>query len=287
MLSQRQTTAQALPDKRRASNLVCAKTWGGFCRVYRPAESFIYLQIVVAMQIACQLVQEADIIHQSFITTHLCSCSLRLMLATMHSFHTQHPHSFGNSFGRSRDTSLRRTSSGVTGHGQHRVRIHAAQAQQEPEALNQSRTFISNSSEGGSSSASSCGNTRSSSSAWGSRSSNSCDNAVQLGRRALLSSISLALCATKQAANAASVPSVAPAPGGSLASQLNKALPFPLFPVSPPEPIGFPRKQLDTRFAVLLMRSSYDAVDALNFIPKQQFEVGTAAGPDEADLSQQ
>ncbi|WIA08996.1 hypothetical protein OEZ85_008410 [Tetradesmus obliquus] len=58
----------------------------------------------------------------------------------------------------------------------------------------------------------------------------------------------------------------------SLATQLNKALPFPLFPVSPPEPLGFPRKQLDTRFAVLLMRSSYDAVDALDFIPKQQFE---------------
>ncbi|WIA29070.1 hypothetical protein OEZ86_011581 [Tetradesmus obliquus] len=58
----------------------------------------------------------------------------------------------------------------------------------------------------------------------------------------------------------------------SLATQLNKALPFQLFPVSPPEPLGFPRKQLDTRFAVLLMRSSYDAVDALDFIPRQQFE---------------
>jgi hypothetical protein len=69
------------------------------------------------------------------------------------------------------------------------------------------------------------------------------------------------------------VPSVPPAPGGSLAAQLNKALPFPLFPVSPTEPIGFPRKQLDTRFAVLLMRSSYDAIDELDFIPRQQFEV--------------
>jgi hypothetical protein len=87
----------------------------------------------------------------------------------------------------------------------------------------------------------------------------------------------LGLCAATQAANAASVPSVTRAPGGSLASQLNKALPFPLFPVSPPEPIGFPRKQLDTRFAVLLMRSSYDAVDALDFIPRQQFEVSCSS----------
>jgi hypothetical protein len=34
-----------------------------------------------------------------------------------------------------------------------------------------------------------------------------------------------------------------------------------------PEPIRFPRKALDIRFAVLLMRSTYDAVDDLDFIP--------------------
>jgi hypothetical protein len=192
----------------------------------------------------------------------------------MHTFSAHTSSSFGNTVGRSRDTSLRRTSSGVTGHGQHSVRIRAAKTQQEHNSANLSRTFTSKRSESGSSSASSCGNTKSSSSTWGSSSSSSrCDSAVHLGRRALLSSFSLGLCAATQAANAASVPAVAPAPGGSLASQLNKALPFPLFPVSPPEPIGFPRKQLDTRFAVLLMRSSYDAVDALDFIPRQQFEV--------------
>jgi hypothetical protein len=38
---------------------------------------------------------------------------------------------------------------------------------------------------------------------------------------------------------------------------------------------------------VLLMRSSYDAVDALDFIPRQQFEVSAAAAPGEADLPQQ
>ena len=34
----------------------------------------------------------------------------------------------------------------------------------------------------------------------------------------------------------------------------------------PPEPVAFPRKVLDQRFAVLLLRSTYDAVDALDFI---------------------
>ena len=34
-----------------------------------------------------------------------------------------------------------------------------------------------------------------------------------------------------------------------------------------PEPVRFPRKALDQRFAVLLVRSVYDAVDALDFIP--------------------
>ena len=34
-----------------------------------------------------------------------------------------------------------------------------------------------------------------------------------------------------------------------------------------PEPILFPRKALDQRFAVLLLNSMYDAVDSLDFIP--------------------
>ncbi|KAF6266753.1 hypothetical protein COO60DRAFT_12124 [Scenedesmus sp. NREL 46B-D3] len=168
--------------------------------------------------------------------------------------------------------SLRQSSRVVTGqapaHGQHSA-IHAVKAERESEA-----GHISSCSSGGSSD-SSCRITSSStmsSSSSSSSSSSRFDSAGQLGRRALLSSFCLSLCTATQATYAASVPSVAPAPGGSLAATLNKALPFPLFPVSPPEPIGFPRKQLDTRFAVLLMRSSYDAVDALDFIPRQQFE---------------
>jgi hypothetical protein len=34
-----------------------------------------------------------------------------------------------------------------------------------------------------------------------------------------------------------------------------------------PEPVLFPRKALSQVFAVLLMRSAYDAVDQLDFIP--------------------
>jgi hypothetical protein len=36
---------------------------------------------------------------------------------------------------------------------------------------------------------------------------------------------------------------------------------------SQPEPVLFPRKALEQVFAVLLMRSAYDAVDELDFIP--------------------
>ena len=39
------------------------------------------------------------------------------------------------------------------------------------------------------------------------------------------------------------------------------------FSPSQPEPVLFPRKALDQVFAVLLMRSAYEAVDDLNFIP--------------------
>ncbi|KAF8072881.1 hypothetical protein HT031_000541 [Scenedesmus sp. PABB004] len=91
-------------------------------------------------------------------------------------------------------------------------------------------------------------------------------------RRALLAGLAgagagLALPRAAQAA----VPDVAPAPG--LAGALARALPFPLagLPLQP-EPVRFPRGNLDQRFAVLLMRSGYDAMDALDFVPRQTFE---------------
>lgn len=40
-----------------------------------------------------------------------------------------------------------------------------------------------------------------------------------------------------------------------------------------PDPVLFPRKTLDMKFAVLLMRSAYEAVDALDFIPMDKFQV--------------
>lgn len=43
------------------------------------------------------------------------------------------------------------------------------------------------------------------------------------------------------------------------------------FSPSQPDPVLFPRKALDQVFAVLLMRSAYEAVDDLNFIPMVAF----------------
>ena len=40
-----------------------------------------------------------------------------------------------------------------------------------------------------------------------------------------------------------------------------------IFAPTQPEPVLFPRKSLTQVFAVLLMRSAYEAVDDLNFIP--------------------
>lgn len=42
--------------------------------------------------------------------------------------------------------------------------------------------------------------------------------------------------------------------------------------VPPPEAVRFPRKPLDQTLAVLLMRTSYDAVDQLDFIPMNDFQ---------------
>ncbi|CAK0738295.1 hypothetical protein CVIRNUC_001022 [Coccomyxa viridis] len=44
------------------------------------------------------------------------------------------------------------------------------------------------------------------------------------------------------------------------------------FSPSQPEPVLFPRKSLTQVFAVLLMRSAYEAVDDLNFIPMDRFQ---------------
>lgn len=41
----------------------------------------------------------------------------------------------------------------------------------------------------------------------------------------------------------------------------------------PPAPVQFPRKSLNRKFAVLLMRSAYDAVDDLDFVPMDKFQV--------------
>eukprot|EP00955_Chlamydomonas_euryale_P114001 366245-Chlamydomonas_euryale.AAC.36 len=41
----------------------------------------------------------------------------------------------------------------------------------------------------------------------------------------------------------------------------------------PPQPVMFPRRSLDQRFAVLLMRSTYEAVDDLDFMPMDKFQV--------------
>lgn len=40
-----------------------------------------------------------------------------------------------------------------------------------------------------------------------------------------------------------------------------------------PDPVLYPRKMLNLKFAVLLMRSAYEAVDALDFIPMDKFQV--------------
>lgn len=45
-------------------------------------------------------------------------------------------------------------------------------------------------------------------------------------------------------------------------------------PVATPDAVLFPRKALDLGFAVLLMRASYDAVDDLDFIAMDKFQVG-------------
>ena len=45
-----------------------------------------------------------------------------------------------------------------------------------------------------------------------------------------------------------------------------------MIPLSP-QPIKFPRKVLNLKFAVLLMRSSYDTVDELDFVPMDEYQI--------------
>jgi len=60
-------------------------------------------------------------------------------------------------------------------------------------------------------------------------------------------------------------------PGSAEAAGLGDAI-TRVFP-PPPQPVLFPRKALGQAFAVLLMRSSYEAVDSLDYIPMDSFQV--------------
>lgn len=72
-------------------------------------------------------------------------------------------------------------------------------------------------------------------------------------RRNLL--LGLAAAGLAAAAPPAAIASVAPPPAPGLAGRISGMLPVPLpMPLGGPQPVGFPRKNLDLRFAVLLMR---------------------------------
>lgn len=62
-------------------------------------------------------------------------------------------------------------------------------------------------------------------------------------------------------------PCSSPAPGDRVI-----AAPSYLLPGPQPEPVAFPRRRLSRAFAVLLLRSGYDAVDSLDFIPMDTFQ---------------
>ncbi|KAH7387931.1 hypothetical protein KP509_16G049100 [Ceratopteris richardii] len=61
---------------------------------------------------------------------------------------------------------------------------------------------------------------------------------------------------------------IQPDPAYNLEGELSSFI-LPL----PPSPIQFPRKNLNRKFAVLLMRSAYDAADALDFIAMDKFQM--------------
>lgn len=85
-------------------------------------------------------------------------------------------------------------------------------------------------------------------------------------RRATLLALAAVLAATTQQARPAlaSAPSPSPAPA---------ALPTAPFSFVQPGPVAVPRRTLDLRFAVLLMRSLYDAVDETDAIAMPDFQV--------------
>lgn len=58
---------------------------------------------------------------------------------------------------------------------------------------------------------------------------------------------------------------------GSQAYQLDNVLTSFILPL-PPAPVLFPRKSLNRTFAVLLMRSAYDAADDLDFVAMDKFQ---------------
>ncbi|MCO5607380.1 hypothetical protein L7F22_061576 [Adiantum nelumboides] len=59
---------------------------------------------------------------------------------------------------------------------------------------------------------------------------------------------------------------------GDLSYQLNDGFSSFILPL-PPSPVLFPRKNLSRKFAVLLMRSAYDAADELDFIAMDKFQM--------------
>ena len=83
---------------------------------------------------------------------------------------------------------------------------------------------------------------------------------IALGKTPKLAMLMLSLCSQSPVQNAAA----AGTPGSMLLNALGIG--------NEPEPVLFPRKALNQVFAVLLMRSAYDAVDDLDFIPMVSWE---------------
>ena len=70
------------------------------------------------------------------------------------------------------------------------------------------------------------------------------------------------------AAAAAALPPIRPAAAAAAAGGPRSSLLLdPQLLPMPPGPIAFPRRQLDLNFAVLLLRSGYEACDDLDFVP--------------------
>ena len=78
---------------------------------------------------------------------------------------------------------------------------------------------------------------------------------------------SLPANAAAAAAAATALPALKPASGLLTGPRSSLVLADPLLLPIPPGPIAFPRRQLSLNFAVMLMRTGYEAVDDLDFIP--------------------